>query len=61
MHHILRRAGTHNEIYGSPFPNASGVFINDLKQRIRENYGHAGPKFIMGLLPMFQIRMNGPR
>lgn len=38
------------EIYGSPFPNAGGSFINDLKQGIRENYGHAGPEFIKGLL-----------
>jgi uncharacterized protein (DUF927 family) len=38
------------ELYGSPFPNAGGNFIGDLKQCIRENYGHAGPKFIEGLL-----------
>ncbi|MCF6147323.1 MAG: DUF927 domain-containing protein [Candidatus Kuenenia sp.] len=38
------------ELYGSPFPNAGAEFINDLKQCIRENYGHAGIKFIQGLL-----------
>jgi len=37
------------EIYGSPFPDCGGSFINSLKQGIRENYGHAGPKFIEGL------------
>lgn len=41
------------EIYGSPFPNAGGNFINDLKQGVREHYGHAGPKFIAGLLPLW--------
>ncbi|MBM4056062.1 MAG: DUF927 domain-containing protein [Planctomycetes bacterium] len=38
------------ELYGSPFPNAGAEFINDLKQCIRENCGHAGIKFIQGLL-----------
>jgi putative DNA primase/helicase len=42
------------ELYGSPFPNATGSFINDLKQGIRENYGHAGPKFIQGILPYWE-------
>lgn len=42
------------EIYGSPFPNAGGDFIRDLKQGIRENYGHAGPKFIKGLLSIIE-------
>lgn len=37
------------EIYGSPFPDCGGSFINTLKQGIRLNYGHAGPKFIEGL------------
>jgi len=41
------------EIYGSPFPNAGGNFINDMKQGVREHYGHAGPKFIAGLLPLW--------
>ncbi len=41
------------EIYGSPFPNAGGSFINDMKQGVREHYGHAGPKFIAGLLPLW--------
>ncbi len=41
------------ELYGSPFPNAGGSFINDLKQGLRENYGHAGPKFIEGILPIW--------
>ncbi len=38
------------ELYGPPFANADGVFISELKQTVRENYGHAGPKFIEGLL-----------
>lgn len=42
------------EIYGSPFPNAGGNFINDLKQGIRENYGHAGPEFIKGLMAIIE-------
>ena len=37
------------EIYGSPFPNCGGAFINTLKEGIRSNYGHAGPRFIAGL------------
>lgn len=41
------------ELYGSPFPNAGGNFIDDLKQGIRENYGHAGAKFIEGLLSIW--------
>lgn len=41
------------EFYGSPFPNAGGGFINNLKQGIRENYGHAGSKFIEGVLPIW--------
>ncbi len=42
------------ELYGSPFPNATGSFINDLKQEVREHYGHAGPKFIEGILPVWE-------
>jgi len=42
------------ELYGPPFANANGVFISDLKQTIRENYGHAGPKFIEGLLSIME-------
>jgi uncharacterized protein (DUF927 family) len=42
------------ELYGSPFANAKGVFISELKQAIRENYGHAGPKFIEGLLSIIE-------
>lgn len=38
------------ELYGPPFANANGVFIADFKQTVRENYGHAGLKFIEGLL-----------
>ena len=38
------------ELYGPPFANAAGLFIADFKQTVRENYGHAGPKFIEGLL-----------
>lgn len=41
------------ELYGSPFPGVGGNFINDLKQGVRENYGHAGPKFIQGILPLW--------
>ncbi|ODS30805.1 MAG: hypothetical protein SCARUB_04086 [Candidatus Scalindua rubra] len=37
------------EIYGSPFPNAGGEFINDLKKGVRENYGHAGQRYIEGI------------
>ncbi len=37
------------EIYGSPFPNAGGEFISDLKKGIRENYGHAGQRYIEGI------------
>ncbi|MFQ5901953.1 MAG: DUF927 domain-containing protein, partial [Thermodesulfobacteriota bacterium] len=40
------------EIYGSPFPNAKADFINDLKQGVRENYGHAGQRYIEGILPL---------
>lgn len=39
-------------IDGSPFPNAGGQFINELKQNIREHYGHAGPKFIEYIAPL---------
>jgi uncharacterized protein (DUF927 family) len=34
------------EICGSPFPGAGGNFVYDLKQGVREHYGHAGPKHI---------------
>lgn len=42
------------ELYGTPFPNAGGVYINEFKQAVRENYGHAGPKFIEGLLSVIE-------
>jgi putative DNA primase/helicase len=41
-------------IYGSPFPNAGGAFINDIKNAIRENYGHAGPIFIKEISAYWQ-------
>lgn len=41
------------ELYGSPFPNVGGDFINDLKTGLRENYGHAGAKFVEGILPIW--------
>ncbi len=41
------------ELYGSPFPNAGADFINDFKTGIRENYGHAGAKFVEGILPIW--------
>lgn len=41
-------------IYGSPFPNAGGEFINTLKEGIRSNYGHAGAKFIEGITPIVE-------
>ncbi|TLD40617.1 MAG: DNA primase [Candidatus Jettenia ecosi] len=41
------------ELYGSPFPNEKGDFINDLKTGLRENYGHAGSKFIEGILSIW--------
>ena len=40
-------------LYGSPFPNAGADFINDFKTGIRENYGHAGAKFVEGILPIW--------
>lgn len=42
------------ELYGSPFGKSNGVFINEFKQAVRENYGHAGAKFIEGLLPILE-------
>jgi putative DNA primase/helicase len=42
------------EIYGSPFPNAGSVFISDLKNEIRENYGHAGHMFVNSLLSLIE-------
>ena len=42
------------ELYGPPFANAKGGFISDLKQTLRDNYGHAGPKFIDGLLSIME-------
>lgn len=41
------------ELYGPPFPNARKDFINDLKVGLKENYGHAGAKFIEGLLSIW--------
>ncbi len=41
------------ELYGSPFPNAGGEFISNLKQGIRENYGHAGHRFIEGIIHLW--------
>lgn len=41
------------ECYGTPFPNAGADFINDLKTGLRENYGHAGAKFVEGILPIW--------
>ncbi|WP_347273243.1 DUF927 domain-containing protein [Candidatus Kuenenia sp.] len=49
------------ELYGSPFPNAGAEFINDLKQCIRENYGHAGIKFIQGLLSLWNSQVEVAR
>ena len=37
------------EIYGSPFPDCGGAFINTLKEGIRSNYGHAGSIFVTEL------------
>jgi putative DNA primase/helicase len=37
------------EIFGSPFPDVGGEFISDLKKGIRENYGHAGKRYIEGI------------
>lgn len=41
------------ELYGPPFPNARKDFIDDLKTGLLENYGHAGVKFIEGLLSIW--------
>lgn len=41
------------ELYGSPFPNAGADFVNDFKTGLRENYGHAGTKFVEGILPIW--------
>lgn len=41
-------------LYGSPFPNAGSDFINDLKTGLRKNYGHAGAKFVEGILPILE-------
>ncbi len=42
------------ELYGSPFANAKGAFINEFKQLVRENYGHAGSRYIDGLLAVVE-------
>jgi uncharacterized protein (DUF927 family) len=46
-------------LYGSPFPNVGGDFINDLKTGLRENYGHAGAKFIESILSIWDMGQPG--
>lgn len=41
-------------IYGSPFPDAGGEFINEVKTLIRENYGHAGQRFTTELAKLLE-------
>ncbi len=43
-------------LYGTPFQNASGSFVNDLKSIIRENYGLAGPLFIEKISTLWSDR-----
>ncbi len=41
-------------IHGSPFPNAGGEFIRNLKEGLYSNYGHAGPRYMDVVLPIWQ-------
>lgn len=40
------------ELFGSPFPGAEAPEINQLKQVIKENYGHAGRLFLEKLIAL---------
>lgn len=42
------------EFHGSPFPNASGQFVSDLKTGFSNHFGHAGPLFLEHLIQILR-------